>query len=108
METQLASLSSLVHSALMSKGISDTVYKDIEMLRREILGSAYHPSASGSGLRTPDLETTSDAGSISRFSGQCFPNSLLVRTALVLRLASDLSSDKGSSFQADRGTVTYD
>lgn len=38
MEQQLANLSTLVHSALMSKGAAEIVHKDIEMLRREILG----------------------------------------------------------------------
>lgn len=54
MEKQLASLSSLVHSALVSKGVSETVYKDIEMLRREILG--------------PLRDDISESGSVSRFS----------------------------------------
>lgn len=56
METQLASLSSLVHSALMAKSasINDTVYKDLDAIRRDIIG-------------TKD-DVTSDNGSTSRFS----------------------------------------
>uniref|UniRef100_A0A1I7XA99 GDP-fucose protein O-fucosyltransferase 2 n=1 Tax=Heterorhabditis bacteriophora TaxID=37862 RepID=A0A1I7XA99_HETBA len=36
MERQLAGLSSLVHSALVSKGMSDTTRKDMDDLRREV------------------------------------------------------------------------
>uniref|UniRef100_A0A914XH65 Actin interacting protein 3-like C-terminal domain-containing protein n=1 Tax=Plectus sambesii TaxID=2011161 RepID=A0A914XH65_9BILA len=62
MEQQLAGLSSLVHTALMSKGTSEAVFKDIEMLRREILGNnRAGPS---------DIDTSSEAGSVSRFSDQ--------------------------------------
>lgn len=77
MEKQLANLSSLVHSALMAKGVSETVYKDIEMLRREILG----PPSSTS------RDDTSDSGSVSRFS--------------------DLSSDKGSFTLNERGMYIF-
>lgn len=81
MEKQLASLSTLVHSALMTKGVSETMYKDLEMLRKEIIGSGGPPSSSG-GTRDDSL---SDNGSVSRFS--------------------DLSSDKGSyqSNNTDKG-----
>lgn len=83
MEKQLANLSSLVHSALMSKGVSETVYKDLEMLRKEIFGSSGPPSSSG-GTR----DDASDSGSVSRFS--------------------DLSSEKGSyQSNADKGMATY-
>ncbi|CAI4230794.1 unnamed protein product [Auanema sp. JU1783] len=41
MERQLAGLSSLVHSALVSKGMSETAHKDMAELRKEIL--ALHP-----------------------------------------------------------------
>lgn len=62
MEHQLAGLSTLVHTALMSKGTSEAVFKDIEMLRREILGN---------GRAGPsDIDTSSEAGSVSRFSGR--------------------------------------
>lgn len=62
MEKQLASLSSLVHASLMSQGglhksMTDSVYKDIQELRKEILGS--------------DFDAASDAGSFSRLSGTC-------------------------------------
>ncbi|CAD6190421.1 unnamed protein product [Caenorhabditis auriculariae] len=43
MERQLAGLSSLVHSALVSKGMSQSTQKDMADLRREIL--ALHPEA---------------------------------------------------------------
>ncbi|KAK0420719.1 hypothetical protein QR680_014844 [Steinernema hermaphroditum] len=41
MERQLAGLSTLVHSALATKGISETASRDMANLRREIL--AFHP-----------------------------------------------------------------
>lgn len=41
MERQLAGLSSLVHSALISKGMSETSQRDMEELRKQIL--ALHP-----------------------------------------------------------------
>ena len=36
MERQLAGLSSLVHSALVSKGMSESTQKDMAALRREV------------------------------------------------------------------------
>lgn len=81
MEKQLANLSSLVHSALMSKGGNDTVYKDLEMLRREILGNGGGSLLSANGSSANGTrDDISDSGSVSRFS--------------------DISSDKGSSYQA--------
>ena len=41
MERQLAGLSSLVHSALVSKGVSESTQKDMLDLRRQIL--EFHP-----------------------------------------------------------------
>ncbi|VDK52877.1 unnamed protein product [Gongylonema pulchrum] len=41
MERQLAGLSSLVHSALVSKGMSETSQRDMQELRKQIL--ALHP-----------------------------------------------------------------
>lgn len=44
MERQLAGLSTLVHSALISKGMSETSQRDMEDLRKQIL--ALHPDGS--------------------------------------------------------------
>lgn len=44
MERQLAGLSSLVHSALVSKGVSESTQKDMLDLRRQIL--EFHPEVS--------------------------------------------------------------
>lgn len=82
MEQQLAGLSTLVHTALMSKGTSEAVFKDIEMLRREILGNnRAGPS---------DIDTSSEAGSVSRFSGTLtsvlFPLSLSISIFLFATL----------------------
>ena len=41
MERQLAGLSSLVHSALVSKGVSESTQKDMLELRRQIM--EFHP-----------------------------------------------------------------
>lgn len=41
MERQLAGLSSLVHSALVSKGMSESSQRDMQELRRQIF--ALHP-----------------------------------------------------------------
>lgn len=45
MERQLAGLSSLVHSALVSKGMSESSQRDMQELRRQIL--ALHSDGSG-------------------------------------------------------------
>ncbi|MCP9258969.1 hypothetical protein DINM_001954 [Dirofilaria immitis] len=56
MERQLAGLSSLVHSALISKGMSETSQRDMEELRKQIL--ALHPDvasiASESSVQSTD------------------------------------------------------
>jgi len=44
MERQLAGLSSLVHSALVSKGVSESTQKDMVELRRQIM--EFHPEIS--------------------------------------------------------------
>uniref|UniRef100_A0A915KMQ2 Actin interacting protein 3-like C-terminal domain-containing protein n=1 Tax=Romanomermis culicivorax TaxID=13658 RepID=A0A915KMQ2_ROMCU len=81
METQLASLSSLVHSALMAKNVSDTVYKDIDMLRREILGT--------NGIR----DDCSDNGSISRFSDRMSDNSQNIKFSRFFNSQSNNKTD---------------
>src|SRR5690349_8627074 len=61
MEKQLSSLSQLVHTALVSQGgmskraLTESVYRDIQALRREILGPT-------------EFDAGSDSGSISRYS----------------------------------------
>ncbi len=64
MEKQLDNLSSLVHSALMSKGASQSIFKDIEMLRREILGPNMQINSHS------DVDAGSETGSLSKFSGK--------------------------------------
>ncbi|VDL82214.1 unnamed protein product [Nippostrongylus brasiliensis] len=51
MERQLAGLSSLVHSALVSKGMSESSRRDMADLRREIL--ALHPDAERAASEEP-------------------------------------------------------
>lgn len=67
MEKQLAGLSSLVHSALMNqslnKSVTESVYRDIEALRREIFSGAL----AGNGSQNDEIG--SESGSLSRFSG---------------------------------------
>lgn len=83
MERQLAGLSSLVHSALVSKGVSESTQKDMLDLRRQILefhpevnkfsnslgkephsGGSVHDSTTSSFYRTP--ETHSELSSIKK------------------------------------------
>uniref|UniRef100_A0A915IZV8 Uncharacterized protein n=1 Tax=Romanomermis culicivorax TaxID=13658 RepID=A0A915IZV8_ROMCU len=64
MEKQLADLSTLVHMALMpSKGLGDNLHKDLENLRREILGPPSSSSSFGTGR-----DDASDSSSLSRCS----------------------------------------
>ncbi|VDK87627.1 unnamed protein product [Onchocerca ochengi] len=63
MERQLAGLSSLVHSALISKGMSETSQRDMEELRKQIL--ALHPDvasiASESSVPSIDPSSLNDS-----------------------------------------------
>lgn len=67
MERQLAGLSSLVHSALVSKGMSETSQRDMQELRKQIL--ALHPDVT-SGSSAPSSTEASLPDSVTSLSSE--------------------------------------
>uniref|UniRef100_A0A1I7TNJ2 AIP3 domain-containing protein n=1 Tax=Caenorhabditis tropicalis TaxID=1561998 RepID=A0A1I7TNJ2_9PELO len=74
MERQLAGLSSLVHSALVSKGMSETTQRDMAELRREIL--SMHPDSARESSEEPASSLSDSISSHTAYQLSVFRNKL--------------------------------
>ncbi|CAL2036984.1 unnamed protein product [Caenorhabditis brenneri] len=103
MERQLAGLSNLVHSALVSKGMSETTQRDMAELRREIL--SMHPDSARESSEEPASSLSDSISSHTAYQLSVFCNKLKeTRNELrQLRNSAQVNAQTGNTLLREAG-----